>query len=344
MAGSSWWKEVSGPGRFIGSVAESAMAQKSVILSVPAELPFEDQFFSRLTEELQAGFSGHQVALLNGITGSPAQYFLNKCCKPEVRTTFRPKPNYSAANFLADTKSATLHGACYIVDPGDASEIPEWIDFISAYIKAVKSPIQPAVFILLSRSRRPKALKGIGLVDYDDYTTHFDTYAYCTIKASEVKEPEVIKTYLAELAASVSGGNAEEAEKAIYIYREFLSDPLGFASRHFSFSNSSQAPDEKLVWEAQLKCIFPYLERYRCEFVERHAKEIDPHLPLPNPVGSDFEKVSDVELGALLFMASSGMIKIQTEEYAELRRFSYARNDLAHLEILSYEDIRSLLV
>ena len=132
MAGSSWWKEVSGPGRFIGSVAESAMAQKSVILSVPAELPFEDQFFSRLTEELQAGFSGHQVALLNGITGSPAQYFLNKCCKPEVRTTFRPKPNYSAANFLADTKSATLHGACYIVDPGDASEIPEWIDFISA--------------------------------------------------------------------------------------------------------------------------------------------------------------------------------------------------------------------
>jgi hypothetical protein len=341
MAGSSWWKEVSGPNRFIGAVADSAMAQKSVILSVPGELPFEDEFFIRLTEQLQESFSGHQVAILKGITGSPAQYFLSKCCKPEVRATFRPKPNFTAADFLAVTKSATLHGACYIVDPGDASEIPEWIDFISSYIKALRSPMQPAVFVLLSRSRKPKAFKGIWHIDYGDYTTHFDTYAYCAIKASDVKEPEIIKTYLAELAAAVSGGNTEEAEKAIYIYREFLSDPIGFAARHFR--NDRQVPDEKMVWEAQLKCIFPFLERYRCDFVERHAREIEPHLPLPNPVGNDFEKASDVELGALLFMASSGMIQIPTEEYMELKRFAYARNDLAHLESLSYDDIRLLI-
>ena len=342
MAGNSWWTEVSGPSRFIEATTQSALAQKSAILSVPGELPFEDEFFVRLTEQLQAGFSGHQVALLQGITGSPAQYFLNKCCKPEVRASFRPKPNFTAADFLASTKSATLHGACYIVDPGDASEITEWIDFISSYTKAVKTGMTPAVFILLSRSKRPKAIKGMKAIDYADYTTHFDTYAYCAIKASDVKEPEVIKTYLAELAASVSGGNAEEAEKAIYVYREFLSDPALFAARYFG--SERQETVRSLIWEAQLKCIFPYLERYRCDFVERHAKDIEPHLPLSNPVGDDFEKAGDVELGALLFMAASGMVQIPTEEYMELKRFAHARNDLAHLETLSYETLRGLII
>ena len=342
MVSSAWWTEVSGPSRFISAIVETASAQKSCILSVPAEMPFEADFIGVLTETLQSEFSGHSVVYLSSTDSSPSTYFMNTC-KREARAAFRPKPGYTAAHFLAETKKATMHGGCFIIDLLDQSDFSEWTSFISMYLGNVKKDITPAAFILICRGednfRQVKGLKGIR---YRDFSSQFDAYAYCAIRVSQINEVHVIKTYLADLAASLTGGNVEHAETALYVYREFLDDPVLFMTSHFPGSSYKEDTLKKLVWESQLKCIFPQIERYRCRFVDKYAAEIERLLPLANPLGDDYTTASDVELGALLFLSRNGLV-IVSDDYHRLKKMSVARNELAHLSVLSIEDVRELL-
>jgi hypothetical protein len=111
---------------------------------------------------------------------------------------------------------------------------------------------------------------------------------------------------------------------------------------HFGKNEEDEEELRNKVWEAQLKCIFPYLEKFRCGFVERHESEISVHLPLPNPLGDDFVSAGDVELGALLYMTGSGMFRVPYDEYEKLKLNATARNELAHLNTLSIGTIREI--
>ena len=343
MAANTWWTEVSGPSRFIRSIVETASAQKSCILSVPDELPFEIEFIDTLTSALQREFSGHSVVYIASAENSASEYFMSRCCKRETRSAFRPKPGYTAAHFLAETKAATLHGGCFIADLLEPADLSEWTSFVSAYRSALKKDIPPASFILMCRGKSaPRAVKGLRVIDYRDYSSQFDAYAYCAVRVSELSEPAVIKTYLADLAASLTGGNAEHAETALYTYREFLDDPVRFMQVHFPGETNDTEEFGKLVWESQLKCIFPLLERYRCSFVEKYAAGIERFLPLENPAGDDYTAAADVELGSLLYLSRNGLM-IDTEDYHRLRLMASARNELAHLAVLSIETVRDIL-
>ena len=343
MITNAWWTEVSGPSRFIAAVADAASAQKSTVLSVPAEMPFKADFIRVLTESLQREFSGHSVTYISSAEGSAPGYFMRKCCKREARAAFRPKPGYTEAHFLAETEKATMHGGCFIVDVRDPKDLADWTSFISAYLGAVKGDIMPAVFAVLCRGEKNvRQVKGLKSIRYADFTSQFDTYAYCAIRASQINERNEIKTYLADLAASITGGNAEHAETALYVYREFLDDPIRFMINHFPGETYDADALGRLVWESQLKCIFPLLERYRCRFVEKYSDGIERFLPLENPLGDDYTVASDVELGSLLYLSRNGLM-IDTEDYVRLKKMSAARNDLAHLTVLSIDAVREIL-
>lgn len=343
MRENAWWTEVSGPSRFITAAVESAAAQKSCILAVPSDIPFEEEFFDTLKSRLENELSGQETVVLGDIAGEVSDYFLNTYCRRELRASFRPKPGYTAARFLAEAASSVMHGRGFIVRMEAGEDLLGWTSFASEYASFVSGSITPAVFVLVVQSgEKPKATKGLRVIEYRDYSSPFDTYAYCAIRAAGISEPNIIKMYLAELAAGITGGNAEQAEKAIYIYREFLDDPISFAKQHYGREEADEEELRHIVWEAQLKCLFPHLERYRCSFVEKYEKEISRQLPLANPLGDDYVRAGDVELGSLLFMTSSGMFRVPHDEYDELKLKAAARNKLAHLEVLPIETIKEI--
>ena len=343
MRENAWWTEVSGPSRFIAAAAESAAAQKSCILALPNNIPFEDEFFEILRERVENELGGQETSILGDIAGQVSDYFLNTYCRRELRASYRPKPGYSVARFLAEAPSSVMHGRGFIVRIENSMELAGWTSFASDYTSGISKSITPAVFILVVQAdAKPKAVKGLRAIDLRDYSSPFDTYAYCAIQAAAISEPNIIKTYLAELASGITSGNAEQAEKAIYIYREFLQDPVLFAKKHYGKSGEDEEDLRRIVWEAQLKCIFPYLEKYRCSFVEKYEKEISRQLPLSNPLGDDYVNASDVELGALLFMTYSGMFRVPHDEYEELKLKATARNLLAHLTVLDYSMIKEI--
>ena len=191
-------------------------------------------------------------------------------------------------------------------------------------------------------ARQPKTVKGLKLIDFKDYSSQFDAYAYSAIRASDIAEKARIKSYLADLASGLSDGNVEKAEKAINVYREFLDDPVKFSLKHFGTTDEEGL--RKKVWESQLRCIFPQIESYRCCFIEKHEKEIMPHFgSLVNAFGEPYENAGDVEIQTLFYMARKGLMHLEREEYEELKLYYSARNELAHLKILDIEAIRKIV-
>lgn len=99
-----------------------------------------------------------------------------------------------------------------------------------------------------------------------------------------------------------------------------------------------------LIWETQLKAVFPVIEQYRSYFIKRYSSCIQKALPLSNPNGQDITSPEDVEIGMLVYLVGNGNITLaDSSEYPELERFRDARNNLAHLNILEPEDVELIL-
>lgn len=99
-----------------------------------------------------------------------------------------------------------------------------------------------------------------------------------------------------------------------------------------------------LIWETQLKAVFPVIEQYRSYFIKKYSSYIQKALPLSNPNGQDITSPEDVEIGMLVYLVGNGNITLaDSSEYPELERFRDARNSLAHLNILGSEDVEMIL-
>jgi hypothetical protein len=100
---------------------------------------------------------------------------------------------------------------------------------------------------------------------------------------------------------------------------------------------------EHLIWRSQIKTVYPYIEEYREDFVERHAYAIDKQLPIQASYGEIYTSPNDVELGTLVYMVGAGILSLSTAEYEKLKVFKEARNKLSHLSNLGIDEIRKLL-
>ena len=100
---------------------------------------------------------------------------------------------------------------------------------------------------------------------------------------------------------------------------------------------------DSLIWECQIKLIFPVIEKYRSRFVSQHQKEISAALPIDNAFGDVITSPQDVELGHLVQLVGMGRISLTLRGYQELDLFRKARNDLAHLTPLEYEAVEDIL-
>ena len=176
---------------------------------------------------------------------------------------------------------------------------------------------------------------------------------FAVLASSSIKERPFINTYLSELVANVAGNDIELAAECINHYKSFLENPLAFIrmvteekarSNGEPFSYSKNADEVKhLIWLSQIKTVYPYLEEYREEFVQKHYNAISKQLPIQASYGETYDDPKDVELGTLMYMVGNGIITISTSEYEKLKKYKEARNKLSHLTILNISEITDLL-
>ena len=97
------------------------------------------------------------------------------------------------------------------------------------------------------------------------------------------------------------------------------------------------------MWEAQLKNVFPVIEKYRSSFITKYRDSIKRELPISSAYGQQVTTPEEVEIGMLIYLVGKGTIRLDSSEYQDLERFRDARNKLAHLSTVDFDTVDTIL-
>lgn len=346
-----WWNQVTNAVKYVTDVKQSLLEEKSVLLKYASGMPWRNQFVNSVIEGVKLQNGDKKFVDISNVE-DPGKYLLKEFCKPEKRAEYRPSKGY--AKFFAESDDIVLHDRYLWIQIESQNNLDEWLIFVSEYIKERGKKDNKAVFVLEWVDENSMVVKkSVKVLSFDNYISEYDRIVFAVLASSSIKERPFINRYLSELVANVAGNDIELAAECISHHKSFLENPFAFIkmvmeekvrSNGELFSYSKNADEVKhLIWLSQIKTVYPYLEEYREEFVQRHYNAISKQLPIQASYGEIYEEPKDVELGTLMYMVGSGIITISAIEYEKLKKFKEARNKLSHLTTLSISGINDLL-
>lgn len=345
-----WWERVPNALSFFSSITQMLIAEKSIVIQHTNEIPWYSFFEEKVKNAVQQENSSKRVECIED-TDNPGQYLLQNFCKKEKRALYRPTKSLGC--FLAENDDIVLHSVYLWVYIRDESSLARWMNIISDYQKMREKGKEVACFILVWHGEKIReSRKGIKAISFDEYLTEYDHIVFATLASASISAPPITKQYLSELAASTLGDDIELCAACLKRANEFLRDPFALISditksetrcdgSEYSY-NKNESMVKHCIWKAQIKAIYPLLEQFREDFVQKHASAIMKQLPISSAFGEEYTDPKDVELGTLVFMVGSQRLVISPGEYDKLIRYRDARNVLSHLNILGYDDIQSL--
>ena len=347
-----WWNHITKAHKFIEDLALAAVEGKSILLSLPQQVPWRETLLELVGDRLKMETPNNTFETISCPQEEVGLFLLNRYCRKERRATYRYGMTYAA--FLGKCEDTVLNDRYLWISDIPKEKYEEWLDFIIEYNQNVTAKT-PAVFILETSDPRfaNKAKKGIKKIAFDQNIGSYDKFAFCALAATENHCKEYLRPYLAELAALVCSEDVELCAECVCAGSDFLRDPRGVIDditrqqyrsdgEAFQFEKSGEEV-ERLVWETQLKNIFPVIERYRSCVIRKYRKPIQSALPISSPSGEKVIHPEEVEVGMLLYLAGSGALSLSTAEYEELRQFREARNKLAHFGMLPFEAADAVL-
>lgn len=348
-----WWEQVTNANRFLEMVVSSILTGKSVAVVLPVEVPWRGKLLDMIESKVAKKSSNNSFDFIDSPEGEAGEFLLNKYCKEEKKAQYRPNKSY--ARFLAESDDIVLNDKFVWVKNISPSKYDEWMNFVSDYCMHVRKDLSPAVFILETNDEAMShsAKKGVSKIIYSNEINLFDSYAFCTLAVSSVQCKTYMKVYLAELVSNICGDDIELCSQCIQRGKLFLEDTIEVLSNiksqctrsngiGFNYIMNEETINKK-VWKTQIKTIFPVIEDYRGDFIVKYNEEISQQLPITNSNGEEFIEPTEVEIGTLNYMVAAGLVNIGTKEHNRLHLFKEARNTLAHLKILSIEDIDKIL-
>ena len=348
---SIWWNQVTNAVRFVADIKQCLLEEKSILLKYSNAMPWRDQFEESVREAVKLQNAEKKFVEIPEVE-EPGEYILKEFCKKEKRAEYRPSKGY--AKFFAESDDIVLHDRYLWIEVGSVECLEKWLSFVSEYLKERGKHENKTVFILeWSNNTQPPIKKGIKVFSFDDYIGEYDRIVFAVLASSDIKENLFIKEYIAELVSSVTGNDIELCAECIRGYKTFLENPGEYIKQiivnktrsdgtDFFYDKDSEAV-EHLIWLAQIKTIYPWLEEYREDFVQKHSTVIMKQLPIQASYGEIYSDPKDVELGTLMYMVGNDYLPLSITEQEKLKACKEARNKLSHLTALSIDEILELL-
>lgn len=348
-----WWSQVTNARLFCENVAATVLQGKNVILTLSGNVPWYDTMVEMIETILNRENPRNAMEQIECPVQEVGEFLMERYCRKEKRNSYRFGISYAA--FLAQSEDIVLNDRYIWVRNIPSSKYKEWMDFIAEYnLKMIPSRV-PAVFILENRdeSVRISARKGFQKIDLAKEISAYDRFIFCALAAAAVPCKDYLKPYLADLTSSICAGDIELCALCVAEGDRFLADPeivvhekaeksLRSDGTEFQFWGSGEGIQQK-IWESQLKLVFPIVERYRNYFLKKYQRELSLGLPIKNAYGEIVDKLQDIEIGLLIYMVGSGKVKTDSDEYFSLVMFRDARNRVAHVEILSIQELNNVL-
>lgn len=349
-----WWHQITKANHFIRKVAGTVLNNKSLILAFPSFVPWRDTMYEMIEGILHEENPEYRLVFNDCPEGDVGQFLLEEYCKKEKRASYRFGVSYAA--FLAQSDGIVLSSRyVWIKNIPTASKLDEWCKFIAEYNKNLPKHQSAASFILevSDESIKPKSVKGLNYLSFDDSIDAYDKFTFCALASTDIEIKAYLRPYLADMASTVCKNDIELSALCIEHWKDFLDDPYGTLKQiietesHSDYSpfdlDVNQDHINTLVWEAQIKLLFPIIERYRSSFVKRHSNAISDNFPIQNSFGEVINSPLDVELGTLIQLVGQKRLALTMSEYNQLDMFRCARNDLAHLSMLEFSRVEAIL-
>jgi hypothetical protein len=354
-----WWKQVPKAIQFVEEIVSFASEQRSQVLFSPGYLPWWDSLYEIVSDYINFNDPEGRVVRVTEEDISPYfdidNFILNEFCSAEKRVNYRR--GQSIASFLAKCDDIILNQHYIWIHGVPVNRVYDCMQFIVEYQNAVPKGKNHGVFILEvdEKFSVPKFPKGLKQISFNHCIDTFDSFAFCTMVSlnAKLKNP-IFRPYLVEIASAVCGSDIELCAACIAQADDFLQFPYQTLKSITEESCRVDGTpylciDERVVfdkiWEGQIRMIFPYLEKYRKKFVFNHYEEILRSLPLKKEIGEgDITDPRDIELGQLMYLISRDYYIQSTKvERESLPIFKEARNKLAHLTPLSFEEVEKIL-
>ena len=348
-----WWEQITNANRFVNSIVNSILEEKSSVLALSKLTPWRDTMRELVESRVLSEASDTSLDLLDSPKTNVGEFMLNKYCKEDKRIEYRPNKSY--AQFLAESDDIVLNSKFVWIQNISSEIFEEWVNFVSEYHSSMRSDISPAVFILETDEDfiRKIAKKGVNNIVYSKEMNDFDTYAFCILAASGLSSRGYLKNYWAELLSNVCGIDIELSGKCLEQEKNFLENPYKVLKDIVEKEIRSDGKpfffplDEdciaKRVWKTQIKTVFPVIEDYREKFVSNYKGQITQLLPIKSSNGEECSEAEEVEIGTLNYMVAIGQLKVDSNTHDELYRFKEARNTLAHLKPLNLVIVNDIL-
>lgn len=345
-----WWKHITRAKGFINHIAQAAEEKRLVCFYLPAATcPWPAAFYDQLDYVLKK-HSGRQT---NRVLACPETDFdgflLEQYVKSDRAADFRPNLE-SLGTFIGRHRDIVLHSHRLIVTNINSYEkLTYWLHFTEDYLQAVDKASACASFLLQVELPQYQQLQknphDIRALSFADYANHYSLLAYASLVLADLEVEPRLQPYLIELTASLCQEDVELCHLCLAYQEAFLQNPLEFLQETISsctrsngthFANTRpQEEIKRLIWQAQLKTIFPLIENYRLSFLRRHSSQLE-EIMLHYP---DFKELTDFEINHLMYWYKNNRLLMDPHTEQLLSSFYRARNLLAHLTPLAYEDV-----
>lgn len=356
--GEIWWQQISNANKLITEIADAAKQGTSVLLYLPDRLPYPFTFKNTVKERLSYIFADRDLNEIDlnetDVPDVPA-YFLRKYCKEAIRYKYRG--TQSVGEFLATQSGVTLHRRYFWVHNIGEEQLKNWVDFINDYARHIPSDRPKPYFILeVQDDKQLKLAKGaVTGLSFNDIISDYDKYAFCTIIATDNSIKSQVRDYLGQLVACMVKDDVELCGACIKSYKEFLENPVSTLTsivsntmrsddRMFEINTDIDAINET-IWTAQIRTIFPLVEKARIRFIKQHHQELS-EIIATREIILDNKIVDDpyqLELGTLIYICGMHYLIIPQAEYNSLNMYRNARNDMAHMRVMEYSQVQKIL-
>ncbi len=343
--GELWWNRLVNSVRFLDDSKDILITEKSMVLSFPDGVPFSEDMLSFLEQKLSVLTVTRSFIVrdVSEVHTDPGKYLFEHFCSESERKKYWPSISY--AYFLATNDHTILHRRILCITGLNASNTAEWVKVITEYLENRNSDDQ-CIFILITNSVNIHVSKVIAHLKYSDYVTDYDCLMLCLTLLSSEKCSSIQKQYVSELASNISHNQPEIAGLLALEGIPLAKDPIRVARKVFQDHKIVVTGLQKrvlaAVWETQIKLVFPRLENLRRNLIQKYNEAIQPYLSMVNFSGEWIEKAADMEIGQLFFVCGKEKI-LSKSDFELLSNMRYARNLLAHREILDYQQLSEFI-
>ncbi|MDO4204213.1 MAG: hypothetical protein Q4D07_06955 [Selenomonadaceae bacterium] len=349
-----WWSQVGSARALIDNIVGNLLdSGVSVILTVPEDMPWENNFDEIVRERLYASAGRSPVTICCDGCETMKDFTalaLDQFCKRDHRIRYRY--NRPIGTFVGENPVATIHDNVVVVEGAVSGNLQWWADFVRDYTRAAEVSSQDGngkhgtFYIKVKEGAEITPSREVVHIEYSRAISQYSRHAFYAVAAEEAGCNYHMCDYLVELLLLCCGEDVELGYICLKAYSEFLRSPYKVMTRirkSFGRKGAENVYDndlfEREIFKAQLKTLFPLIEEFRLDFIQRNEKIIRDSGILRDENVSD---PADLELGTYYYYRDRLAVPEGLKD--KLKRYREYRNRLAHLQILTNEEAETILL